>query len=281
MVGAILLVALGAAMIVALAGLFQRRLIYLPMGRPGEPADAGLPMGREVSFETGDGLTLGAWFIPSMKPGRRPAVLFFPGNAGNRSYRSPLAAALAASGVSVLLMDYRGYAGNPGSPSEEGLASDARAALGFLRGLPEVDPERIVYFGESLGSGPAVTLAVEHPPAALVLRSPFSSLTSVAKRHYWFLPVNWLLKDRFENLGRIDRITCPLLVLAGDRDHIVPLDESRRLFEAAREPKHLAIIPGAGHNSMALLAGPQLLSETLSFLHETGVTSDPDSPTGT
>jgi fermentation-respiration switch protein FrsA (DUF1100 family) len=271
MTGILLLVVLGAAMIVVLAGLFQRRLIYIPMGRPGAPADAGLPTGREVSFGTGDGLTLGAWFLPARKPGRRPAVLFLPGNAGNRSFRAPLAAALAGSGVSVLLVDYRGYAGNPGSPSEEGLASDARAALGYLRGLPEVDPERIIYFGESLGAGPAVTLAVEHPPAALILRSPFSSLTSVARRHYWFLPVNWLLKDRFDNLSRIGDITCPLLVLAGDRDHIVPLDESRRLFEAASEPKHLAIISGAGHNSMALLAGPQLLSETLSFLQEAGL----------
>ncbi|MCZ6600239.1 MAG: alpha/beta hydrolase [Acidobacteria bacterium] len=258
-------------LLVAALGLFQRRLIYLPVGQPGTPGAAGLPSAREVSYTTEDGERLAGWFLPTDGPRPAPAVLFLPGNAGNRSYRAPLAAALADAGLAVLLVDYRGYAGNPGQPSEQGLAADARAALSYLLALPEVDPARIVVFGESLGTGVAVTLAAERPAAALILRSPFSSLTAVARIHYPFLPVRWLLQDRFESIDRIASVGCPVLVLAGERDRLIPVEESRRLFEAAVEPKHLALIPGARHNDLALLAGPQALDEIRRFLEEAGV----------
>ncbi len=262
-------------LLVAALGLFQRRLIYLPVGQPGTPGAAGLPSAREVSYTTEDGERLAGWFLPTDGPRPAPAVLFLPGNAGNRSYRAPLAAALADAGLAVLLVDYRGYAGNPGRPSEQGLAADARAALSYLLALPEVDPARIVVFGESLGTGVAVTLAAERPAAALILRSPFSSLTAVARIHYPFLPVGSLLQDRFESIDRIASVGCPVLVLAGERDRLIPVEESRRLFEAAVEPKHLALIPGARHNDLALLAGPQALDEIRRFLEEAGVLPAP------
>ena len=169
----------GLLVFVLLLGVFQRRLIYLPFGKPGTPATVGLRAAEEVTYPTEDGLTLGGWFVRREDPGPGPTVLFLPGNAGNRSYRAPLAAAMARGGISVLLVDYRGYGGNPGRPSEEGLARDARAALRYLRGRADVDPDRIIYFGESLGTGAAVRLASEDPPAALILRSPFASLTDV------------------------------------------------------------------------------------------------------
>ncbi len=266
--GVLLAAALALLLLVVLVFVFQRRLIYIPIGQPGSPAAAGLANGREISLETEDGLTLGAWFIPSAAAEPGPAVLFLPGNAGNRSYRAPLAAALSQAGLSVLLVDYRGYAGNPGSPSETGLAADARAALTRLRELPEVDPNRILYFGESLGSGVAVSLAAESPPAALILRSPYTSLTSVARLHYPFLPVRWILRDRFDSAGRIGDISSPVLILAGDRDRIIPAAESRRLFDAASEPKRFVLFPDAGHNDLALLAGPQLLHEVHRFLED-------------
>ena len=262
-------------LLVAALGVFQRRLIYLPVGQPGTPGAAGLPSAREVSYTTEDGERLAGWFLPTDGPRPAPAVLFLPGNAGNRSYRAPLAAALADAGLAVLLVDYRGYAGNPGRPSEQGLAADARAALSYLLALPEVDPARIVVFGESLGTGVAVTLAAERPATALILRSPFSSLTAVARIHYPFLPVRWLLQDRFESIDRIASVGCPVLVLAGERDRLIPVEESRRLFEAAVEPKHLALIPGARHNDLALLAGPQALDEIRRFLEEAGVLPAP------
>ena len=147
-------------------------------------------------------------------------VIVFNGNAGNRAFRAPLAAALAEHGISVLLFDYRGYGGNPGSPSEEGLAADARAARRYVAGRAGSD--RIVYFGESLGSGVAVRLAAEQPPAALILRSPFTSLTDTGRHHYPFLPVGMMLIDRFASIDRIRDIRCPLLVIAADHDSVVP-----------------------------------------------------------
>ncbi len=191
-------------------------------------------------------------------------VIVFNGNAGNRAFRAPLAAALAEHGISVLLFDYRGYGGNPGSPSEEGLAADARAARRYVAGRAGSD--RIVYFGESLGSGVAVRLAAEQPPAALILRSPFTSLTDTGRHHYPFLPVGMMLIDRFASIDRIRDIRCPLLVIAADHDSVVPTALSRRLFEAALEPKRLAIIDRTDHNDYELLAGQRVVTAITSFL---------------
>jgi fermentation-respiration switch protein FrsA (DUF1100 family) len=253
----------------------QRRLIYLPAPRAVPPAAAVLPGAEEVGFRTEDGLRLGGWFVPAAardraspgRPaGRGAAVLVFNGNAGNRSLRAPLAAALARAGLAVLLFDYRGFGGNPGSPTEAGLAADARGARDFLAARPEVDPARLVYFGESLGAAVALRLATERPPAALVLRSPFATLAEVGRRHYPFLPVGLLLADRYDSLGRVGRLSAPLLVVAGERDGIIPAAYSRRLFDAAPQPKRFAVIPGADHNDLELLAGSRLLAEVLGFL---------------
>ena len=264
-----------AAVVVLLAavGLLwsqQRRLIYLPAPRAVPPAATVLPGAEEVSFPTEDGLRLDGWFVPaaatSREKGRGPAVLVCNGNGGNRSLRAPLAAALARAGLAVLLFDYRGYAANPGRPTEPGLAADARAAVAYLAARPEVDPARLVYFGESLGAAVALRLAVERPPAALVLRSPFGSLAEVGRRHYPWLPVSLLLADRYDAAGRAGRLAAPLLVVAGGRDRIVPPAHSRRLFEAAPEPKRFVLLPGADHNDLDLLAGPRLLAEVMAFL---------------
>ena len=259
-----------------LAWLGQRRLIYFPFGEVPAPAAAGLAGAEEISFSTEDGLTLGGWFVPGDPPSRpkhpsasaRQAltVIVFNGNAGNRAFRAPLAAGLAEHGISVLLFDYRGYGGNPGSPSEEGLAADARAARRYVAGRAGND--RIVYFGESLGSGVAVRLAAEQPPAALILRSPFTSLTDTGRHHYPFLPVGLMLTDRFASIDRIRDIRCPLLVIAADHDSVVPTALSRRLFEAALEPKRLAIIERTDHNDYELLAGQRVLATILEFLKQ-------------
>ena len=129
-----------------------------------------------------------------------------------------------------------------------------------------MDPDRLVYFGESLGAAVAVALAAEHPPAAVVLRSPFTSLVDMGRLLYPFLPVRLLLRDRFDAISQIRQLQCPLLVVAGERDSIVPPDQSRRLFDAAPGPKRLALIPGADHNDVALLAGRQLLTVVGEFL---------------
>jgi uncharacterized protein len=267
-VGIILLVV--AAVLVAPIGLlwaFQRRLLYLPAPRTVPPAASVLPGAEEVTFETADGLRLGGWFVPA--EGRKPpgtAVLVHNGNGGNRSLRAPLAAALARMGLHVLVFDYRGYGGNPGRPTEAGLAADARAALDYLVGRPEVVPARVVYFGESLDTAVALRLATERPPAALVLRSPFASLAEVGQLHYPLVPVSLLLRDRYDSAALAGRLAAPLLVVAGGRDRIVPASHSRRLFAAAPQPKRLVVLDGADHNDHDLLAGPRLLAEVRGFL---------------
>lgn len=247
----------------------QRRLIYFPSRAPVPPVAAVLPGGEDVVLDTEDGLRLGAWFLPARTNGA--AVLVCNGNAGDRMLRAPLAAALSSAGVSVLLLDYRGYGGNPGRPSEEGLAADARSARVFLAGRPEVDPGRIAYFGESLGAAVAVRLALESPPAALVLRSPFTSLTDVGRLHYPWLPVAALLADRYPSISRIAQVAAPLLVIAGERDTLVPADLSRRLYERAGEPKRFVLVPGADHNSVQLLDGSQMVDAIVRFLREHSV----------
>lgn len=262
------IVALVASGLLALVWSQQRRLIYYPSPGPVPPAAGLLPNGQDVVLETDDGIRLGAWYFPV--PSGGPAVLVTNGNGGDRSGRIELAAALNRIGLSVLLFDYRGYGGNPGKPSEDGTASDARAARVWLAAQPDV--EQIVYFGESLGAAVAVGLAVETPPAALILRSPFTSLPDVGAMHYPWLPVRWLLTDRYPSIDRISSVHVPVMVIAGDRDDIVPESLSRRLYEAANEPKRYVAVPGAGHNDPELVDGPQMVAEIEGFLSSTGVT---------
>jgi uncharacterized protein len=246
----------------------QRRLIYFPSPGPVPPAAQMLPGGRDVVLDTEDGIRLGAWYLPAAVGQKGPAVLVFNGNAGDRSLRAQLAAGLSRLGMSALLFDYRGYGGNPRRPSEDGLAADARAALTWLAAQPEVDPDRIVYFGESLGAAVAVGLAVERPPAALVLRSPFTSLADVGRVHYPWLPVGRVLIDSYPSIDRIGSLSAPLLVIAGDRDDIVPESLSKRLYEAAPDPKRYLLVPGAGHNDPELIDGRRMLDEVGRFLSE-------------
>lgn len=245
----------------------QRRLIYYPTPGPVPSAASVLPVGQDVELTTDDGMRLGAWYFPGP---RRSAVLVFNGNGGDRSVRAPLAVALNRMGLSVLLFDYRGYGGNPGRPSEAGLAADARAAQEWLAGRRDVD--RIAYFGESLGAAVAVGLAVEKPPAALVLRSPFTSLGDVGAIHYRWLPVRRLLLDRYPSIERIPSLTAPLLVIAGDRDDIVPATLSRQLYEAAPQPKQWLLVRGAGHNDPVFLDGSQMLGQIERFFAQAGLT---------
>jgi fermentation-respiration switch protein FrsA (DUF1100 family) len=169
----------------------------------------------------------------------------------------------------VLLFDYRGYGGNPGNPTEQGLAADARAARNYLASRQDVDTGRLVYYGESLGAAVAVALAVEQPPTALVLRSPFTSLDDMGRLHYPFLPVPLLLQDHFDSLSQIGRLRCPVLVIAGERDRAVPPEQSRRLYEAAQGVKRFVLIQDADHNDFNLLAGHQLIDEVERFLDRT------------
>lgn len=271
MIAAVVMAGVVAAVLILLWTM-QRSLMYFPMGDVPAASAVGLTGVEAITFETSDGLTLNAWFVAASGPSPRPTVLVFSGNAGNRAYRAPLAAAVQRHGIQVLLVDYRGYGGNPGTPTQGGLASDSRAARAYLVSRPDVDASQLVYFGESLGTAVAVDLAADHAPAALVLRSPFTSMADVGQYHYPFLPVRRLLRDRFAAIDQIRRVRVPLLVIAGGNDRIVPIDHSRRLYDAANEPKTLLVIPNADHNDYELLAGDQMIGAIVAFLRTT--TSD-------
>jgi uncharacterized protein len=276
LVRAITVVALVAAVVLAVLYVVQRSLIYFPGST--SPDGALLPAEAEVvELHTADGVRLSGWFLPASgqpslsraNPTPGPAILICNGNAGDRSHRLPLAEALTERGYAVLLFDYRGYAGNPGNPTEAGLRADARAAVEALAARPDVDPERIAYFGESLGAAVAGALATERPPAALVLRSPPSSLAEVGRHHYPLLPIfDALLFDRYPLAEQIRGVRVPLLVLATERDEIVPAELSRRVFDAAAEPKRYVPLSASHHNHPALMTGEEMLEAVTSFLDE-------------
>ncbi len=258
------------ALIAVLAGMsmlwaLQRRLMYFPFGAVPEPDAVGL-RATTVQFETSDGLSLGGWLVPPAGTPRGVTIVVFNGNAGNRSFRAPLASRLADAGFTTLLFDYRGYGANPGTPTEQGLLRDGRAAIEWLTTHGGADPDRLVYFGESLGTGVAVAMAAERRPAALVLRSPFTSMMDVARHHYPLLPVGLLLRDRYDASDLIARIGCPVLIIAGDRDRIVPAVLSQRLFAAASEPKQLVLIEGLDHNDEPLVAGREMVGAVDDFV---------------
>lgn len=225
----------------------QRRLIYFPdRDYPGS-VTRRINHGEDVVLRTSDGLELDAWLVRPTRQDRDAALLYLPGNGGHREGRLGVAVEAARLGFTVLLVDYRGYGGNPGSPSEKGLARDAEAAASWLaaRGFPG---DRTVYLGESIGTGVAARLATTHPPAGLLLRSPYTSLVAVAEDHYPWLPSRLMLRDRFDTLSRLPDIEAPVVVLAGDHDEIIAPEQSREVAENVRNLRGEVVLPGVGHN---------------------------------
>lgn len=243
---AIALVCIVVAAYGALVGVLytlQRQMMFLPDPMFHAAADLNLPGYRDVVIQTGDGERLVALYRPA-DPGRA-TILYFHGNAGSMPQLSRRLRALAREGLGVLVPAYRGYGGSTGSPTEEGLAEDARAAFDWLA---KADPSAtVVVYGESLGSGVSVRLATERTFAAIVLDAPFTSITDVAADRFPLIPVRWLLKDRFESDARIAGLVRPVLIVHGDADPIVPFRLGERLFALAREPKRFVRIPGGGH----------------------------------
>jgi hypothetical protein len=247
-----MLAAAAAALYATLCGglyVFQRNILYIPDNDRPRAAAVGLANLSEVFVTTSDGLRLLAWYV-APKPGE-PVIAYFHGNGGHIGYRTERLKRFVRDGYGALFLEYRGYGGNPGSPTQDGLFSDARAALDFLA-TQGIRVERTVLYGESLGSGVAVQMASERPVAAVLLEAPYDSVAEVARRHYAFVPVNLMLKDRFDSVARIGAVRAPILVMHGERDAIVPVESGRRLFAAANGPKEIWTAPDAGHNDLAL-----------------------------
>lgn len=219
------------------------------------PKVAGLTF-EEIYFPTADGVRLHGWFLPG-KPGK-PLLLFAHGNAGNISHRIDNLAHFQQLGLTVFIFDYRGYGQSEGKITEKGSYEDMRGALTWLK-TKGWTPQQMIYFGRSLGAAVALQLALEEPPAGLVLESAF---TSVARMSWHHQPVTyalfgwWALSSRYNNLGKIGRLQCPLLMFQGEHDNIVPPKMADQLFAQAPEPKTLYLIPGANHNDTYNVGGP-------------------------
>jgi fermentation-respiration switch protein FrsA (DUF1100 family) len=235
--------------VVLLMYFFQRNFQYFPQQNTvTPPKEAGVPQMQEVLIKTEDNLNLIAWYAPPKNKGDKVVVLYH-GNAGNISHRAIKAAYFLDKGYGVLLCEYRGYGGNPGKPSEEGLYKDGRAALWFLK-ENDIDASQIVIYGESIGTGVAVEMARLIQAHQLILEAPFTSALDVAKISYYWLPLKHLMKDRFDSLSKIKDVKSSLLVVHGDEDGIIPIALGKQLYEAANHPKELITINGGGHSNL-------------------------------
>jgi hypothetical protein len=227
---------LGYGALLAAMYLLQRAMMYpAPQTFRTVPAAVGFLQAQEVVLDTADGEKVIAWHVPPQ--GDRPVVIFFHGNGEVLAWRVPRFRELAADGIGLVALSFRGYAGSSGKPTEAGLIADGEAAYRFA--AARYPPERIVLWGYSLGSGVVVAIAAKHPAGKLILEAPYTSTADVAAAAFPYLPVRWLLKDRFHSDQRIGAVHAPLLVLHGEKDNVVSIRFGERLFALANEPKRM------------------------------------------
>lgn len=278
----ILLLAVAA---VGLIDLLHRQLVFFP--DPAvirTPAAAGLDF-QEVYFSAADGVKLHGWFVPApvnrqsavSKPAaEHPAanltILWFHGNAGNIGYQvDDLLTLRRWMAANIFIFDYRGYGNSGGRPSEQGIYQDARAAWRYLLTRPDVDPQRIILYGRSLGTAVAVELAAAPtdgpPPYAVILYSPLTSLRAMAQAVHPRLPIHWLAGGQFNSLSRIGRISSPILIIHSAADEIIPVEQGRQLFAAAPEPKQFLYPDAPGHNDVLDLSDTALGDGLAAFLN--------------
>ncbi len=238
-----------------LAGLlyiFQARFIYYPQKSISyTPADIQLSY-EDVVINTRDDINIHGWFIKH--PAQIATLLFLHGNAGNISHRLDSLQIFHDLGLSVLIIDYRGYGRSTGTTTERGTYLDADAAWNYLTIEKNIDPIHIIVFGRSLGGAVATELAMQRPAAALILESTFTSTSDMAKQFYPYLPVKLLTRIKYPSIEKINKISCPLLVIHSQNDEIVPYQLGRELFEKAKHPKYFLDISG-GHNDGFLISG--------------------------
>ena len=247
----------------------QRTMIYFP--------DKSKPVlikaAELVDVTSSDGQQIQSWFIQG-DDSTKPAIIYYHGNAGNFSHRIHKAIHYIQAGYSVLLAEYRGYGGNDGQITEQGIYADARAQLDWLINKKGYTEDQIVIYGESIGSGPAVQMATEYQARALVLETPFSSLEELASRLYFLLPVKLLLKDKYLNINKIKNVDYPVFVFHGDLDSTIPIASAKRLFDAANEPKKFIEIKGGNHNDLYSFHAYKNVLEFLSGLEDKNIDNE-------
>ena len=228
----------------------QRSLQYFPERRRTAPRAIGLSEAEEVVLNTADGEQVIVWHLPPHED--HPVFLYFHGNGGSLRWREERFRALVADGSGLVALSYRGYGGSSGRPTEAGLLKDAAAAYAFANG--RYPAERIVLWGESLGSALAIAVAAERPVACVVLEAPFTSAVDVGARHYWFVPVRLFMKDQFRSDLRAPEVRAPVLILHGEKDAVVPIDLGKRLYSLIQAPKRFITVTDAGHNDLGARA---------------------------
>ena len=258
LVTAIVLVVLLFLLMAALVWAFQERLAYLP---PGPPFPEGGT--RRVDLTADDGQRSFAYVVTPDEPSGR-VVIAFHGNADQAGWQVPWARELAArTRATVVLPEYRGYAGTGGRPTYEGLQRDARAAWAMVRDSLGAPANEIVIYGHSLGSAVAAELALAHPPRALVLLAPFTSAREMSRRVVSpiFTPLWGLIsRVRYDTEGAVRRLDVPVWVAHGEDDSLIPAAMGRRVFAAARRPGELLLIPRASHNDAVDVGGERYWS---------------------
>jgi uncharacterized protein len=236
------------ALVVFFMWIFENRLVF-PRATADEhwenPPDPAIV---DVTFPASDGNTIHGWYLP--QPESKDAFVICHGNAGNLSMRgNSLPRFRELLGCNVLIFDYPGYGKSTGKhPSEAGCYASADAAIEWLRDVQGIPPERVIFFGDSLGGGIAVDAATRHPLRALILAKTFTSAPAAAKRRFFWLPVNWLMRNRFDNLAKMPRVRCPVLIASATNDAVVRFEMGKELYDAAPEPKELMALEGEGHN---------------------------------
>jgi uncharacterized protein len=226
--------------------LSQRSLMYFPDTAHVAPAQAGLPEAEEVPLSAADGVRIAVWHVPPRDG--KPVVLYFHGNGGALRFRVPRFRRLIADGIGLVALEYRGYGGLAGSPTEQGLIADARAAYRFA--AEHYPQAQLVLWGESLGSAVAIAVAAELPVGRVILEAPFTSALALGAQRYWYLPVRLLMKDQFRSDLRITKVTAPVMIMHGVHDRIVPYAMGEHLFDLANKPKHFVRFLDGGHEDL-------------------------------
>lgn len=236
-------VTLSYCAVLLLMFLFQRSLMYAPEKNISSPAFYGLTAMQERRIAGPDG-SIQLWESAARQG--MPTIVYFHGNAGHIGDRAAILSALAERGFGVIAFNYPGYGASEGSPSERAIFESARAVMRYA--AEKYPPSDTLLYGESLGSGVAVRMATEFAAAGLALQSPYTSVASRAAEIYFYLPARWLVRDRFDSIGRIGSVKMPLVIFHGERDRTIPVAHGRALFEKANEPKKAYYFPEVDHN---------------------------------
>ncbi len=263
--------ALITVLIMIIPKFIEKRLIFHPdKSNDHTTPDAYGIQYDDVTFRTEDGLNLNGWFVPGKKSvpdADLHTLLWFHGNSGNINRRLDNIKMLHDRvPVNVFIFDYRQYGRSEGKISEQGTYIDARDALAYLHSRNDINNEKIIFFGRSLGSAVAVELAVKEKCRALILETPFTSIKEMGKKLYPFLPFTFFLRTKYDSLSRIGDIKVPTLIMHGDKDELVPIEQGKILYEKANEPKEFYTIPGAMHNDTHIVGGEEYFDVIKRFI---------------